>query len=239
MTTYIYALLDPRDGAVRYVGKADDPERRFNEHFYFKGGNKHKHNWIAQLRLLGLAPEMLILEKCANNWGEKEQQWILQFRESGAALTNLTDGGEGNLGRPNSEETRAKISAALSDPEVKARQSTAIVSAFTDPEMKTRHAAAIKRSWADPETRARRTESLRAAVTPEFRALVSENTSTGWGNVETREKRISGMRKAMAEPDYGEKMSAAIKKSWDDPVVRERRSAGIKAAWARRKSGLL
>ena len=29
--TYIYALVDPRDGRVRYVGKSNDPERRLRK----------------------------------------------------------------------------------------------------------------------------------------------------------------------------------------------------------------
>jgi hypothetical protein len=31
-TAYIYALLDPRDGMVHYVGKSTDPVTRYKVH---------------------------------------------------------------------------------------------------------------------------------------------------------------------------------------------------------------
>lgn len=32
-TTFIYALVDPRDGVIKYVGKSYDPQERLKGHF--------------------------------------------------------------------------------------------------------------------------------------------------------------------------------------------------------------
>jgi hypothetical protein len=43
-------------------------------------------------------------------YGASEMRWVAHFKSD--KLTNLTDGGDGTLGRVNSPEHRAKISAA-------------------------------------------------------------------------------------------------------------------------------
>lgn len=68
-TGYIYALLDPRSGDVRYVGQTTrDPFLRFQEHL--DGGigcdpsyATRKERWIGQLWRLGLLPALVVLEE--------------------------------------------------------------------------------------------------------------------------------------------------------------------------------
>jgi hypothetical protein len=118
LTTWIYALIDPRDSAVRYVGKADSPVSRLVSHTCDKSSTR-KARWLRSLSRQGLAARLLLLE-CApvDSWQSCEREWIAWYRASGADLTNLTDGGEGLVGA--SPETRAKISAnqkaAMNDP---------------------------------------------------------------------------------------------------------------------------
>jgi hypothetical protein len=47
-----------------------------------------------------------------DSWASAEQRWIAFFRGNGAALTNGSDGGEGNLGYSPPPEVREKISRA-------------------------------------------------------------------------------------------------------------------------------
>lgn len=45
----IYALIDPRDSLVRYVGLSIDAHIRFIGHIKGNGGNEQERNWIAEL----------------------------------------------------------------------------------------------------------------------------------------------------------------------------------------------
>jgi hypothetical protein len=63
-------------------------------------GSTHKANWLRQLLAAGLKPEVEVLET----------HFIAYFRSIGCRLTNLTDGGDGLLGRKVSAETRRRIS---------------------------------------------------------------------------------------------------------------------------------
>lgn len=121
MTTFIYALIDPRDLNVRYVGKADNPKQRYSHHCHPKArpirANKRAHHltrcgaWVRGLINQGLLPQMVTLEECSmDNWRERERYWIAHHRND--KLTNLTLGGEGLVGYRHTEETRAKLRAA-------------------------------------------------------------------------------------------------------------------------------
>lgn len=93
----IYALIDPRDEAVRYIGWAMKPARRLLQHISeaITGGTSHKCRWILALRASGHRPAMKILETVQKEHVlEREVFWIAKAREDGADLTNLTDGGD-------------------------------------------------------------------------------------------------------------------------------------------------
>ena len=59
----IYALHDPRNGDVRYVGKSTNPKRRLADHLYASktAACTPLHFWIQDLSALGLAPEQRII----------------------------------------------------------------------------------------------------------------------------------------------------------------------------------
>lgn len=58
----IYALIDPRDNAIRYVGLSVDADERFISHLHDPNANLPKARWIRELRQEGLSPIMQILE---------------------------------------------------------------------------------------------------------------------------------------------------------------------------------
>ncbi|TAK97548.1 MAG: hypothetical protein EPO08_21150 [Rhodospirillaceae bacterium] len=110
---FIYVLYDPRNGAVRYLGWTINPKVRFRDHLKPSrlAGHQRRDHWIKSLVDNGLRPGMAIIEVGSGEWGRIERKWIAYFRFAGADLTNLTDGGEGALGRRHTEAARAAMSA--------------------------------------------------------------------------------------------------------------------------------
>lgn len=96
--TFIYALADPETDEIRYVGKADDVNQRFWAHLREakSGKQSHKCNWIRKLLANDDQPMVCVLEQVdAMEWQKAEIYYIKQFKDMGANLTNLADGGEG------------------------------------------------------------------------------------------------------------------------------------------------
>ncbi len=111
-TVTIYALKDPRDGQIRYVGKTkQEPRKRFQGHLNEKRTTR-KCRWFAALKAALLEPIILVLEEVPENeWEASERFWIEYCKLSGFNLTNHTDGGDGchNL----DAEVRGKLSASM------------------------------------------------------------------------------------------------------------------------------
>lgn len=128
---YIYALIDPRNDQVRYIGKANNPEDRYRNHYNSsRDKDTHKRNWINNIRKDGLKPELLILDEVPiDNWQYWERFYISLYKTYGFNLVNYTSGGDGvtlsnsgtwkkgnvphNKGVPCKEETKQKIKATL------------------------------------------------------------------------------------------------------------------------------
>lgn len=87
-TIFIYALIDPRDNAVRYVGRTVYPDLRLSQHLG-KCTGKAKQEWLAELKANGLTPRMEILEQAPyNNRKSIEKFWIVYHLVLGCSLTN-------------------------------------------------------------------------------------------------------------------------------------------------------
>ena len=89
---YVYALLDPRDTTVRYIGMSKQPEIRLTEHAKEKD-YRFKYAWIQELKALGLLPELKIIETVGKNKRyayTRETYWINYFASIGAPLLNAT-----------------------------------------------------------------------------------------------------------------------------------------------------
>jgi hypothetical protein len=111
MKTTLYALVDPRTGLVRYIGKTSKaPEERL--HYHIKGSKHkrcHREKWISMLIEMGLQPQLQIIDVVEGNGSQAEMDLIKKYREMGCDLTNATDGGDGSPGYKHTEESRAKI----------------------------------------------------------------------------------------------------------------------------------
>jgi len=91
----IYALIDPRTGDTRYIGKANNSEKRFKSHLRDSRRRKTPvYCWIQSLSKEGLMPRLVVLEFCnSSNWQETEKRIIAEYRKT-HSLLNLADGGD-------------------------------------------------------------------------------------------------------------------------------------------------
>jgi hypothetical protein len=119
-STFIYALVDPRNNTIRYIGKSVKPRARFTGHLSQSSLKKssHKNNWIKSLLAIGLKPELEIIDEVdyRDDWTIEEKRWIARIRNLAPnypPLTNVADGGEGATGWIASEEYRRKTSARM------------------------------------------------------------------------------------------------------------------------------
>lgn len=90
---YIYALVDPLDHQIHYVGKTNNLDFRLGSHIRQRS-NLLRKRWVTSLVTRGLLPQMIILEKVEeSNWQSREIHWISLGRKSGWPLTNIQNGG--------------------------------------------------------------------------------------------------------------------------------------------------
>lgn len=162
--TSIYALVDPRNNEVRYVGKAKNPKLRYASHKCVTG-NSYRANWIRSMQQCGHNPEMVILEE-AVDWVESELFWIDYLRSLGARLTNLSKGGEsGPVGWSPTVEQRKKMSVKSKARMDEARKFPLLNQGLhtfmhrkpAPPSDEQRKAMSerSKRMWADPDVKAK------------------------------------------------------------------------------------
>ena len=68
MVTYIYYLICPIDGKVRYVGKSSNPQRRYKQHITkLDRLLTPKRMWLESLFKKNLKPICKVVEKCDND----------------------------------------------------------------------------------------------------------------------------------------------------------------------------
>lgn len=95
MKVEIYALTEPNSGEVRYIGKANDAQKRFKSHMREMRRKTPVYCWIGALRKKGQIPSLSILEVCnSENWCDVERAAIAAARREGARLLNVAEGGD-------------------------------------------------------------------------------------------------------------------------------------------------
>jgi DNA-binding XRE family transcriptional regulator len=91
MAVIIYALVDPRDGRVRYVGRSVNPAVRMIAHMNGLSTSR-KGRWLRELVAEGLTPLMKVLDE--TDWEHQksvEYEWIERYRQLEPDLTNAHD----------------------------------------------------------------------------------------------------------------------------------------------------
>ena len=91
----IYALIDPRDYTVRYIGCAIDIDERLGGHLRDRSDTP-KCRWLSDLRRDGLLPDVAVLETGCSFSGafNSESFWIQKMLRAGAPLTNVVSAAE-------------------------------------------------------------------------------------------------------------------------------------------------
>lgn len=97
--TYIYSLVCPLDGKVKYIGKSNNPYLRFKKHKSLSdkntGDNILKNEWIRSLLSVGETPILNILEEVdITEWKIKEKFYIKKYKDLGE-IFNICGGGNG------------------------------------------------------------------------------------------------------------------------------------------------
>tara|TARA_R100001086_G_scaffold225289_2_gene143574 strand:- start:23209 stop:23700 length:492 start_codon:yes stop_codon:yes gene_type:complete len=93
---FIYGLYDPKTEDLRYVGKANDPEKRLKSHLRdMRRRSTPVYAWFKGLAEEGLVPNLKVLvECCEDTWPRHEIDEIKAARELGADLLNVAKGGK-------------------------------------------------------------------------------------------------------------------------------------------------
>lgn len=206
MKTVIYGLFCPLEGAVRYIGKSSEVEKRFKAHLYAanSAGRTHKQRWIAKVLAAGLQPSLVILEQVSGEpWQDCERRWIAKALADGWPLTNVAKGGEGSS--PLTEAERAKKIQRLRDPETRRRMSESAKARWADPDKRAKAEAALK---SDERRRIGRDRAI-ARATPEYREMMAAKSRAAWADPSKRERIVSGITDQTREA-----VSAAAKRMW-------------------------
>lgn len=119
----IYALTDPSTGEIRYIGKANNAEKRFKGHLAETRRKTPVYSWIKSLREKGMIPGLKVIVVCEqSDWEEQERKAIADARGKSMRLLNVADGGDEPYC---SKETRAengrKVSKTRADTPLKER----------------------------------------------------------------------------------------------------------------------
>lgn len=86
----IYGLFDST-GALRYIGKANDPAKRLKGHMRdVRRRRTPLYDWLSKYG----EPELRILEASCHDWKEAERRLIAEARARGDRLLNVADGGD-------------------------------------------------------------------------------------------------------------------------------------------------
>lgn len=241
---FVYIWKSP-DGMPFYIGLTKSP-RRTNPR---NGGNR---NWLCRKRLEEIGFEHVVVElrfvESIIAGQELERKLIAELgriQTGTGPLTNLSSGGDG-IASP-SPEHRAKLSAAMKNPnhparspEARAKQKArmrdpdvkALFSGAANPAKKPEVRAKLKAVWQDPEFRAARIAERTGVarnLSIETRQALANNLKAnpamkGWSELNGKDpefeaKRIAGVRES--QPKRLAKMA--------DPEALARRKEKLKA----------
>ena len=97
---YIYALIDPRDDSIRYIGKTINPKYRRSGHITEckRSDDNYRLNWIRSLLSKGLKPKFKILKICPLSEFIEYESLYIKIHQ-GPLLTNSDESGQGNINR--------------------------------------------------------------------------------------------------------------------------------------------
>lgn len=206
---FIYGLVDPRDGRIRYVGKTRNLQGRIRKHLRGIETGKARSCWIEELRILGMKPSVTVLQKTSKDgWKEAERFQIAFFRSRGLADLNATRGGDGVDVLVHTEGAKQKMSCSH------------------------------KEHWQDPDYAERVRESHRTAKFRENQSRVMRERFSDPSELEkmrervreesSRPERKQRFKELMQSPEVIQKRKATLGRVMADPEVRKKISEAAK-----------
>jgi hypothetical protein len=141
--TVIYGLRCPIANCIRYIGKANDPQKRLALHLRNAPTARHHcGKWIAKLLKQGLRPTIEVLHDVGpeESWEQAEIRLIAEYRAAGAPLTNMMDGGQGwRNGHPEVlQRMRESLRRTMMRPEMREKSRQQALQNFRDPEIRSK-----------------------------------------------------------------------------------------------------
>lgn len=248
----VYILFRPDNGEPFYVGKGA-PNRPWGHLKRPDKCNTFKQAVIDKCVAMGLEIPVVVLHEGLTNEKACEIEIALIAaigRWPNGPLTNLTDGGEGCLGRVLTEEQRQNFRGKSyhKDPEFKKLHAASIKAALWEPEVVAKRLeACAKRDYSVPiDTRKRISGKLKGRpITDEART----NRKLANERPEVKSRRSDAGKRRTDHKEIGLKVSAALsgkpkseahcaatKAAHANPETKARHRAGLIAAWARRKA---
>lgn len=112
---YVYYIENIINGKI-YIGKTFHPEKRWTEHQDLsksKRPNQYIHKAIKKYGIQNFSFQVFEVLNSDEESSEVEKFWIRNLKEQGIVLYNLTDGGDGSLGRKLSNESLKKMSNSI------------------------------------------------------------------------------------------------------------------------------
>jgi hypothetical protein len=171
----LYALRDPSDGAIRYIGITKAVAKRMAGHRReCRSGNHHRGRWWRKVcSETGLEPTMHVLLRCNDlDWLAIEPLFIVSARYFGLRLTNSCDGGKGM--RNPTADVLAKRGVAVSA--AKKNRPSTFAGKKHSAEAKARMSVAAKARGISAEQREKIAASLRS-MSDEAKALMRSRMS--------------------------------------------------------------
>ena len=91
MPYFVYALIDPRDNAIKYIGITNNLAVRFRQHLQGEYSNPEKNDWIRELKVINLQPAINSLETVDSEEQARQQEkyWIQFYLDAGQPLLNM------------------------------------------------------------------------------------------------------------------------------------------------------
>jgi hypothetical protein len=87
----IYGLVDPRDGAVRYVGQTKCPGARRYQHI-FRSHSPRIRAWVEELKALAIEPAFHVLAGARSRTGATRTEYALMRKHRETVLNTVPDG---------------------------------------------------------------------------------------------------------------------------------------------------
>lgn len=242
----LYQLTSP--GGKSYIGiSSKSTEDRWAKHTEHAFGKRNAGALYAALRKYGVESFKVKTLVIADDWDylcEIEKRAIVAFGTKSPNGYNITDGGEGTVGRIIDDEERSNISAGQKrrfenpdeleklrkrtqafSPELRQRIKEKATATMRTPEFRERASVKSKKQFSDPVMRKKLGDAVRAAVTPEMRAIQSERMVKVMSDPERRKAVSDATKVGMRNPETAAKVKAAAQRRSADPEWRARISA--------------